>query len=395
MKRALALATIFGAVCTAAAAADGGGPSPGPSWGVPGCASALPLAPSGLPAPLFLRTTCGTYRVGEDGGLGRTGPVRSPSWSPSRFRIGVQNGHVVVFENGRLRWRSQRAFASESDSEFDSAAFNARTVAFSFVHGRLWVSRLDGRERAVGWSEGAMTWTNRGDLLTLRRRHGHLQLALRDRDGLHPRVVARRPVNYLCDDTSRTVVFVTASGSLVRTDGRSKQRLADLRSLGFAPRATLQALPRNMTAISSRERLTILRGDGSIFAAIDYPPDPAGLTHGWPVLAVAGDRVAAAVELERPQGGTAGEDLYVLEAGDAQSPRLARLEDHWAGCGWLVTMVWHGDWLLYSDSAVDVLAIDTSRRTQVDLSKAARQLPGVHLDDNSGEYTGLDFAAWG
>jgi hypothetical protein len=58
-------------------------------------------------------------------------------------------------------------------------------------------------------------------------------------------------------------------------------------------------------------------------------------------------------------------------------------------------MVWHGDWLLYSDSVVNVLAIDTSGGGRVELSKTARQLPGVQVDENSGEYVGLDFAAWG
>jgi len=36
MKRTLALATILGAAWAATAAADGGGPSPGPTWGSPG-----------------------------------------------------------------------------------------------------------------------------------------------------------------------------------------------------------------------------------------------------------------------------------------------------------------------------------------------------------------------
>ena len=203
------------------------------------CASMLPAAPAGLPAPVLFRTACGTYRAGGDGTVSRTHRVRSPWWSPSRFQIGVWNDHVVVTEKGRVRWRSRRAFRSPP-SELESVAFAAHAVAFSFGHGRLWVSRFGGREHAVGWSEGALVWTEHGDLLTSRRRHGRNGLAVRDRNGLHPRVIARRMLNYaLVDDATRTVLYVNQSRTLVRTDGRSKQFLANLAALGFAPSATL------------------------------------------------------------------------------------------------------------------------------------------------------------
>jgi hypothetical protein len=202
--------------------------------------------------------------------------------------------------------------------------------------------------------------------------------------------------NFLVDDSTRTVLYVGASGALVRTDGRSKQTLADLRALGFDARATLQVLARGMIGISSSERLAVLRRDGSVFASLQYPSDPDGFTHGWPVFAVTDDRVAAAVELQRPApGGTAGEDVYVLRPGDTQAQRLARLQDDWAGCGWVVTMTWHGAWLLYADSAVNVLALDTDRGARIDLSATARGLPGVEWDETSGEYNGLNFALWG
>ena len=379
------------AVLVAAAAAVPGSASEAAS----SCGSSLPVAPAGLPAPVVLRTTCGSFRAGPDGHVAPTRAVRSPWWSPSRFQVDVRKDHVVLIEHGRVRWRSQGAFASRSSSEFDSAALSRRRLAFSFVNGRLWVSRLDGHEHAFGRREAALTWTTRGDLLTSQRSHGEWRLAVRDGNGLHPRVVARRPVDAFVDDATHTVLYVTASGSLVRTDGHSRQHLADLGSLGFGPRATLQVLPRHMIGISSPDRLAVLHRDGSLFAAMEYPADSAGLTHGWPTFAVADDRVAAAVELDRLKGGTAGEDVYVLSPGGAQGTRLVRLQDEWVGCGWLVTMVWHGDWLLYSDSVVNVLAVDTSGGARVDLSKTARQLPGVQVDESSSEYTGLDFATWG
>ena len=318
-----------------------------------------------------------------------------PPWRSASlpFRIGVRDDHVVVTAHGRLVWRSTRVFRVDT-SELDSVAFGGRAVAFSFMHGPLWVARFGRREHAVGWSEGALVWTSRGDLLTLQRRHGKWRIAARDRNGLQPHVIGPTR-NFLVDDATRAVLYVTATGSLVRTDGRSTKPLANLESLGFDPRATLQVVQRDMISISSSERLAVLRADGSVFAAMDYPADPDGLKHGWAQFAVADDRVAVAVELEPPKGGVAGEDVYVLREGATQGRLLARLQAEWFACGWMGTMVWHGDWLLYSDTVVDVLAIDTSSGRQIDLSKTARQLPGVQLDENSGEYVGLAFAVWG
>jgi hypothetical protein len=323
----------------------------------------------------------------------RTRPVRSPWGSPSRYQIGVRDRHVVVTEHGRLRWRSKRAFTSVT-SEFDSVAFAAGKVAFSFFHGRLWVSGFDGHEHAVGWSEGALVWTKRGDLLTLHHAHGRYGLVVRDQNGLRPRRIASGVLNYLVDDQSRTVLYVNTAHVLVHTDGRSKRFLANLASLGFLPRVTLQALPGNLVALSSGRRLAVLRLDGSLFAELDYPAPPAGLQHGWATFAVGKGRVGVAVELFGPKG-TVGEDVFALRAGGRSADFLARVQAQWPGCGWVVTLDWHDDWLLYADSVVDVLALDTANGARIDLSQTAQQLPGVHKDENTGQPVGLDFAVWG
>jgi hypothetical protein len=379
---------LLGALATAVVAPVSAGQAASP------CGSSLPTAPAGLPAPVVFRTTCGAYRAGEDGAVARTPAVKSPWGPPSRFRVGVTDGHVVVMKDGRVRWRSKRVFRSP-ESDFDSVAFDRHSLAFSFMHGRLWVSRLDGHEHAVGWSEAAMTWTKRGDLLTSQRRHGLWQLAVRDGKGLHPRVIARRFLNYpLVDDATQTLLYVNQAQALVRTDGRSKQFLANLPSLGFTPTATLQTLPAGMVGISSERRLAVLRQDGSVFAQTDFPAAPAGQKHGWTNFAVGRDRVAAAVELS-DRNGTGGEDVLVVRAGETSGKLLVRVQSEWAGCGWIVTLAWHGDWLLYSDSVADVLALDTAGDGRIDLTKTARQLPGVGVDEESGQPVGLDFAVWG
>ena len=180
----------------------------------------------------------------------------------ARFRVAVRDGHVVVIKEGSVRWRSRRVYTLGS-SEFDSVAYAPNKVAFGFVHGRLWVSRFDGHEHAVGWNEGALVWTKRGEV-------------------------------------------ELSSGS-----------------------------------------------------------------------------------------GTGGEDILVVREGQQTGRLLAREQSQWAGCGWIVTLVWHGDWLLYPDSEVDVLALDTAGDGRIDLSKTAQQLPGVSKDEASGQPAGLDFAVWG
>jgi hypothetical protein len=85
----------------------------------------------------------------------------------------------------------------------------------------------------------------------------------------------------------------------------------------------------------------------------------------------------------------------VVREGQQTGRLLAREQSQWAGCGWIVTLVWHGDWLLYPDSEVDVLALDTAGDGRIDLSKTAQQLPGVSKDEASGQPAGLDFAVWG
>jgi hypothetical protein len=379
---------LLGVLAVAAAASGSTGQA------ASSCGSALPASPAGLPAAVVFRTACGTYRAAQNGTVSRTRPVRSPWWSPSRSRIAVRDDRVVVLDRGRVRWRSTRRFTSAS-SELDSVAFAAHKVAFSFMHGPLWVSRFGRREHAVGWSEGALVWTTHGDLLTLRRRHGRNELGVRDGNRLHPRVIARRFLNYpLVDDATRTLLYVNQARTLVRTDGRSKQFLANLPSLGFAPNATLQTLPGGMVGISSERRLAVLRRDGSVFAQTDFPAAPAGQKHGWTNFAVGPDRVAAAVELA-DRNGTGGEDVLVVRAGTTSGRLLARVQSPWAGCGWIVTLAWHGDWLLYSDSVVDVLALDTEGNGRIDLTNTARHLPGVGVDDESGQPVGLDFALWG
>ena len=147
-----------------------------------------------------------------------------------------------------------------------------------------------------------------------------------------------------------------------------------------------------MVGISSDRRLAVLRRDGSVFGAMEYPAAPAGQRHGWTNFAVADDRVAAAVELVSERG-TVGEDVFVVRGGEGKL--LTRVQSEWSGCGWIVTLAWHGDWLLYSDSMVDVLALDTDGGRRMDLSQTAWQLPGVEKDENSGQPVGLDFAVWG
>src|SRR5213080_5267207 len=108
------------------------------------CGSPLPTAPAGLPASVVMQTPCGAYAVDSAGRLSPTDRPRAP-WdsSPSRFRIDIRRDHVVLFVGGKLRWRSRHAFDRTIDS-LGSVAFGRRTLAFSFMNGKLWVAPLNG-----------------------------------------------------------------------------------------------------------------------------------------------------------------------------------------------------------------------------------------------------------
>ena len=332
-----------------------------------------------------MQTACGAYAVDAAGRLSPTDRPRAP-WasSPSRFRIDIRRDHVVLFVGGKLRWRSRHTFYKEV-ADLDSVALGRRALAFSFNNGKLWVAPLGGAERAVAWNELAMVWTKHEELLAGRVHRDRWDLLVRRADGSDPRPIATKRTIVYPDEASGTVLYVSRAGNLVRTDGRRRAVLASLPALGLPRNPQLQLDPSGLIIVASRQRLVVLRHDGSVFATTRYP-DVEGILYGFPDVAVAPGRVAFAIQLW-DEGGTGvlkQESVFVLREGATTATRVLDEPTDYFGCGWTSSLAWHGSWLLYWDVLTRVVALDADGLGRVDLSATAQALPG-----------GLDFAVWG
>lgn len=360
-----------------------------------GCGSALPLAPTGLPAPVVLQTACGAYAVDRDGNVSVTSRRRAPWWSPTPYQLDFRRHHVVLIEHGRVRWRSRHAFDPDL-AGLETTAVGGRDLAFSFTNGRLWVARLGRPEHPIAASEYALGWTKSGHLLTARSGSGKTTLWVRREDGSRPRLIVRRPLSsaWAWDGASRSLVYVARDRELVRSDGYSRTGLADLGALGLGTRFNLELLPRGLIVLRSQKRMVILRHDGSVFASTAYE-SAVVLSYGYPEV-VGGEQVAFAVDVWNPDGLHARVDVFLLGAGETQATRLLSVDSEFSGgCGWYMRLTWHQSWLLYTDALTNVIALDTHGGGRVDLSATAQHLPGVVPDPSGNGQTGFKFAVWG
>jgi hypothetical protein len=154
MRRTLALATILGAAWAASATADGGGPSPGPSWGGAGVVNgsgtiryvALDAGPSTVVEAVStrggnvlrwtrLRGPVGLPMVAWDGsmgGLARSGErlvLASPQWSHSTRFVLLDAATLRVRARVRLRGSLIQYLGSPfaSDQSYAVRALDWRT----------------------------------------------------------------------------------------------------------------------------------------------------------------------------------------------------------------------------------------------------------------------------
>jgi hypothetical protein len=305
----------------------------------------------------------------------------------------TSRGHVVVVRRGRTVWRSRRLFHTKASP--DAVALGTNHVAFSFYNGRLWIARLGGAEHPVGRHELPLGWTRNEDLLAARWDR-HTTTVYRHGERGRARLVSHiRSLAF--DDSSATLLFVSADGAIIRTDGRTATTLVSLASLGIPRNVELEPIGGGLIALPGRDRLVVLSADGSVFASSFFP----GLERqqgrlgfvSWPVAGAAG----VAFTVTEPDGSSSVgyENVFLLRQGETAATRLLRIRADYEGCGWYTTLAWHGDWLLYDASAVTtVVALDsTGAHPAVDLTRFVRSLPGVVVDQ-TGEGLGFVDATW-
>jgi hypothetical protein len=363
------------------------------------CAGALPAGPAGLPAPVMIGVPCGTYALAPDG----TVAARLPAPPPKRGEewLDLRGKHVVLLQNGRVVWRSRRAFGR---TFVEGGAVGARDLAFSFAHGRLWVASRHGVEHAVARNEDPLGWTARNELLTARWSQGDEAATLRVRaeNGRRPHVFGRHVTSLAFDDSTSMLLYVEPGppGVLVRTDGRTASRLAALDDLGVPWRTGIVLLPNGLLSFQAPDRIVVLRGDGSVYAFSLLPA--AARSDGsieWAGSPVLGDGVLAFAvdDLAR-----ARESVYVLREGDRAATDVVDAANVFEQCGSYAQLAWHGDWLLYStlqetgDQTGEpaLTALDTTlAHPPIDLTAVVRGLPGMGPDENGG-WPGFT-ATWG
>jgi hypothetical protein len=230
--------------------------------------------------------------------------------------------------------------------------------------GPLYIADLDGPERAVGrLGEYPLGWTRAGLLLTSQGR----VLRARTRSGRLIRIFENRAGSRAFDPASRTLVYVSGHGALIRTDGRSAQRLV---ARGLRRWADIRPLEEGLLALIDR-RLVVLRPDGSVLASDRR-------RHNLPVLSSHG--AIAMIATGPLDGSRATESVRLLRPGQRSSTRLFATKVGALGCGHWPTLAWRGDELLYSTNVGQVVVLKPSSGEHLDLTAVVRRLPGEFLE---------------
>lgn len=347
--------------------------------------------PRGLPAPVVFENSRAVHTLLPSGRIlvaaasgDRCGGTTWMLVAGEGACLVERGGHIAVSRNGREVWRSTGRY--RLNGVF--AKLGPRSVAFSYDSytrrkstQTLLLASLDGRERAIARNERPLGWTRRGELLTWRFRQGAVGVYLRAADGTMLRRLAARLAEIRFEARTQTLFMLSRAGVLSRHDSRRRERLADLRALGFARRPTIELLDGGLIGVVSRFRVAVLRHDGSLFASASFRPRGKRFSVASNSGLVA-NRAGTGVAFTVTEGNTGyrsrgRESVYVLRAGDqrasvAYSHRLRfALCERWAG------LSWHHGWLLYAATEGRTVAIDTTRPDrQIDLTSVAERVGG-------------------
>jgi hypothetical protein len=298
---------------------------------------------------------------------------RTPSIS---FGDGISwrlvRGHLTAHRGSLRVWSSSRRYSRLID--LHSAAVGTSAVAFTY-RSRLFVAADRAPERPVGRGERPLGWSRDGLLFTSRGR----DVLVRAADGTFVAVVELTPRVVRFDAATQTLLTVTRDGRVERFDGRTMTSLLRLRDLRMPVWTWAEPLAGGLIGLSAGHRVAILRADGSLFASATFPTGRRWNAAGNSGLVA--DPKGRAVALTLTEGNTGyapggAEWLVVLREGDRAARVLHRERLRFAVCERWTTLAWHGRWLLYSSTEGHALALDTVRRTLVNLTPLVARLPG-------------------
>lgn len=317
----------------------------------------LPTGPTGLESKLQVRTACGTFAIDRRG-------VRSsgPYWAGWKHDgLIARRGRLTLYDKNRVLWRSR----GKRHGVASWFVQDGRTFAFMTFGGPLYIGDLDGPERVAGRvGEYPLGWTRRGLLVTSQE---HI-LRARTRSGRLVRILATGAGSRTFDERSRTLLYVSRSGALIRTDGRRSQRLL---AGGLRRWVDVRPLEEGRVAVQQR-RLLVLGPDGSVVAS-----DRSRFN--LPVITSKGG-IAMVVTGRVDGNGRSDESIRLLRPGQRASTLLHRNRVGALGCGHWPTLVWRGEELLYSTSAGQLVVLKPASGGRVDLTAVVKHLPGEFLE---------------
>jgi hypothetical protein len=346
------------------------------------CDARRPHGPVGLPETILVKGACGTLALRRDGTVALVHPRPwAPAWAgrvlaraDDRTYIAHPRRHVMLLRDANVLWRSRLAHGS------DNVVVHGEAIAFTAYERPapdLWVARIGAAERLAGPGEDLQGWAHAGGFFTERG----LELRLRAANG---RLIRRLgDVRWSAYDRgTQSVVAISTSNLLIRTDGRKSTTLADLRALGFTRHPWLEVLPQGLIHVGSGARMLLLRHDGTQFASTSL----ARPTRGNPgetivssVLPLPAQRGVVFVVSSRPKGnGSAMDRVLFLERGRHVPRVLFERRAIPLQCGYWANLSLHGDTALYWPSqGRGLVVLDTlGRRAPVDLWPFLRRTPG-------------------
>ena len=302
-------------------------------------------------------------------------PARPPSWAPAwakkalaradaRTYITHPRGHLVLLRNGRTFWRSRAAHGS------DDVAVHGNAVAFTAYRRKhpnpdLWFARVGEPEHLVARNEDLDAAARAGGFFTQRGR----ELRLRATDG---KLVERlaRVLQTAYDRRTETVVAITSSHLLVRTDGERTVVLADLARVGSPRPPWLEVLAGGLIKIGSENRVLLLRANGTRFASANLARTALIVSNFLTLPHVRG------VAFVAQQSGI--DRVMLLERGHHIARVLYTARGEPTGCGYWASLSLTADQLLYWPSTGRGLeAIDASDRSAPrDLWPLVHRIPG-------------------
>jgi hypothetical protein len=264
--------------------------------------------------------------------------------------IGIHGGHAELWYRGR-RWTSAGAFHRPPEW-ISSVAVTRSRLAFS-VEGRgLFVAKLPGKERRIlgARDETPLTWTGAGDLLDYGR--GGYVVARAAGGALLRRWPVR--AGAVDVDASGSLLYLTPSGALVRTDGEHTARVADADDLA-GPARHVEVLADRSVAILGARQLAVVSPAGRLIASASAP----GRRFITQEVSAAPDGrgYAYVVTDQRVKGGI--DHVELLLPGGRVPRTLATVPVSRKGCGWGSEVRWDGSRVRYRNADGGRLALDT------------------------------------